>query len=424
MLNRDRCYLILLSIVGGCLVWLVATRLLNINGYAFFHLLKNMAIVTAVIVGLVIGGDIAIRHKLYKGFNYFVNHLSVARDFERQLIDAGFYIARNESIIEIPQYKLSFFDDLSGGELFIKNSIKFNTKIENASISPALGRYLVADLSMSNDMNWYVLQLEDVSISKKVKFDSAEDFLKYIRQFNKYQIMIDPYTVLDLSSMLICGSTGSGKSYLIYSIIIQLIHATNKCELFMADPKRSSMFVIGMAINGKNIACNMNEIIELLERFVDAMKIRQAEMESVLSEKLDADYRHFKFAPMYFIFEEYASFITMLQNEDKKTRDHVKSMLYSVVLMGRALGVFLIIIMQKSDSSLIDTAIRDNLPIKILLGNAEQTTVTTIYGTSTVLPDRICKRGEGFVTEPFKAPKPRFIQIPELNFDILEACKI
>jgi len=424
MLKRDRCYLILLSILGGCLVWLVSTGLLNINGYTFFHLLKNMAIVTAVIVGLAISGDIAIRHKLYKGFRYFINHLSVSRDFEKQLIDAGFYINRSESIIEIPQYKLSFFYDLSGGELFIKNSIKFNTKIENASISPSLGRYVVTDSNMSNDMNWFILQLEDVTISKKMKFDSAEDYLKYIRESNNYQIMIDPNTILDMGSMLICGSTGSGKSYLIYSIIIQLIRAMDKCELYMADPKRSSMYVIGKAINEKNVASDMNEIIELLERYVKAMRKRQAEMESVLAEKLDADYRHFRFAPMYLIFEEYASFITMLQNEDKKTRDHVKAMLYSVVLMGRALGVFIIIIMQKSDSSIIDTAIRDNLPIKILLGNAEQTTVTTIYGTSTVLPDRICKRGEGFVTEPFKAPKPRFIQIPELNFDILEACKI
>lgn len=83
----------------------------------------------------------------------------------------------------------------------------------------------------------------------------------------------------------------------------------------------------------------------------------------------------------------------------------------------------MLIIMQKSDANLISTSLRDNIPLKIVLGNSEQQTYITAFGTGVDIPKRHYKVGEGVFTEPVLAPEPRLIQCPYLKFDILEAIK-
>ena len=80
--------------------------------------------------------------------------------------------------------------------------------------------------------------------------------------------------------------------------------------------------------------------------------------------------------------------------------------------------------MQKSDATLISTALRDNLPLKIVLGNAEPTTYETTFGKSVNIPPLNYLQGDGVFTEPKLASTPKLVQFPTLNFDILEAVKM
>lgn len=92
-------------------------------------------------------------------------------------------------------------------------------------------------------------------------------------------------------------------------------------------------------------------------------------------------------------------------------------------MQGRQLGFFLFLVMQKSDATLIDTALRDNIPLKIVLGNSEQQTYVTTFGAGVEIPNRNYKLGEGIFTEPVLAQEPKLVQCPYLNFNILQACK-
>ncbi len=80
-------------------------------------------------------------------------------------------------------------------------------------------------------------------------------------------------------------------------------------------------------------------------------------------------------------------------------------------------------VMQKSDASLIDTAIRDNVPLKIVLGNSETQTYVTAFGAGVEIPNRHYFVGEGVFTEPTLAPEPKIVQCPLCDFDILAAVK-
>ena len=140
-------------------------------------------------------------------------------------------------------------------------------------------------------------------------------------------------------------------------------------------------------------------------------------MRGKLSGKLGADFTDFQLSAYIFIFDEFAAFQASIA-KDKKRRDEVEELLRNVILMGRQLGFFTWIAMQKSDSSDIPTAIRDNLPWKICLGNAPATTLMTIFGRSADLPSRHWGKGQGLIYCDGITAAPRPVSFPTLNFDI------
>ena len=136
-----------------------------------------------------------------------------------------------------------------------------------------------------------------------------------------------------------------------------------------------------------------------------------------MSGKLGADFSDFRLPAYIFLFDEFAAFQASI-SRDKKRRDEVEELMRNVILMGRQLGFYMWIAMQKSDSSDIPTAIRDNLPLKICLGNAPATTLMTIFGHAADLPSRHWGKGQGLVYCDGITAAPRPVSFPTLNFDI------
>lgn len=361
-------------------------------------------------------------HKIHKGFKYFFRHVIVMNSLELQMIDAGIYIQRGK-IFELPKIELSFDKRLDKGILKIRNSIKFDKKLDGMSLSSALERYIVERHYMTDDGNYYIYELLDGSIDFKMKFNSFEEYIKHNETIPTYALFLDRRSIVKLQHTLLVGVTGSGKTYCLYNLLLQFFNKSIPYVIYFADPKGSSLAVIGQIIAPDKTAVDMSKIIEQLEEFVIKMRERKEEIKELLKSKLDADYSDFNKSPYIFCFDEYASFVSVLANEDKKTRDKVNGLMSEVILQGRQLGFFMFIIMQKSDANLISTSLRDNIPLKVVLGNSEQQTYVTAFGTGVDIPNRHYKVGEGVFTEPVIASEPKLLQCPFLNFDILEAVR-
>ncbi|GIO23025.1 hypothetical protein J11TS1_16060 [Oceanobacillus sp. J11TS1] len=117
----------------------------------------------------------------------------------------------------------------------------------------------------------------------------------------------------------------------------------------------------------------------------------------------------------------FASFQTELQSMEKKKRDEVMSLISQVVLQGRQLGFFIWFVMQKSDSNLIPTYIRENLPVKFVIGNAEKQTNITAFGAEVNTKEKDFQLGEGLFVCPLIANQPKLCHFSYLDFNILEA---
>ena len=427
----------------GVLAWLAATMSAGLAGLllrgpvstaladwgAAAHICARLGWVCCLLAAVLLAGGAvswAVAHHLQRGAKYALRHWQLSRSIARALMEAGYGIPIGEQYYRLPRIKIRFDDkSLTSGIVEVQNHIKSDSSLAAVNLSSALGVYVVDAQYIADDNNYYSYEIADSRIDRQLQFDSYQELCAYAkRHTDKY----GPYTLfcdarnegIKIRSLLLVGITGSGKSYALMGLIGQLLNWPVPPVMYYADPKGSDIAVLGGSLAPERTADDIDGIIDLLRQFYAAMLARKAEMREKLSGKLGADFSDFRLPAYIFLFDEFAAFQASI-SRDKKRRDEVEELMRNVILMGRQLGFYMWIAMQKSDSSDIPTAIRDNLPLKICLGNAPSTTLMTIFGHAADLPSRHWGKGQGLVYCDGITAAPRPVSFPTLRFDIFAA---
>ncbi len=424
---RSRYVIVWLAVMlsAGLVGWLlrgpVGTAL---AGWDAAHICARLGLLCVLLAGILLTGGMvwwAIVHRLNQGVKYALRHWQLCRGIKRALLEAGYGIPIGEQYYRLPRVKIHFSDKgLTAGLVEVQNHIKTDASLAAVNLSSALGVYVVDAQYIEDDNNYYCYEISDSRIDRQLTFSSYEELSDYSKkQTDKY----GPYTLfcdgrnegIKIRSMLLVGITGAGKSYALMGLIAQLLNWSMPPVMYYADPKGSDIAVLGGTLAPERTADDIDGIIDLLRQFYGSMMERKAEMRDKLNGKLGADFSDFRLPAYIFIFDEYAAFQASI-SRDKKRRDEVEELLRNVILMGRQLGFYMWIAMQKSDSSDIPTAIRDNLPLKICLGNAPSTTLMTIFGRSADLPSRHWGKGQGLIYCDGITAAPRPVSFPTLKF--------
>lgn len=394
------------------------------NPYLLYSAIISNFIALLILIGMSISWMIT--NRLSKGIEYAKCHAKILKQLERELFDAGYYVERtvfNKKCAVIPHIDITLSDDLQCGQIRIKNSIKLDRRLEELPISSALpGEYILTKSYIADDCNDYIYEFERYQLEQLV-FTSIEHFMEYEKGIGEYDVFLDSRHVVPIFHTLIIGQTGSGKSYCLYNLILQMLTKQKEYELYIADPKYSGLYTLGKKINESRVASSVEEIINLLRIFQNRMERRKQEFSKKLLLKLDSDFKDFELTPIFLIIDEYSSFRASLTRYDKKTRDYVDEVIGNVVREGRQLGCFCIIAQQQSNATNLPTEIRENMPFKIILGMAERQTYMTALG---VYPDnakRYFDKGQGILVYPQIATpeNPAVTSVATLDFDILKA---
>jgi len=397
----------------------------------FAHLFGELHLISIIILTIMIIFPLiyyTVMHKLNRGFRYAKLHYKTLKAIKKALLESGYYIegyfAKHE-VATLPKIKLRFDKDLRKGIMEIENHPKFNRNYETLNLSSALGSFTVEVHYLSDSENEYVYEISDSRIERQEVFNSYEQFIEYCKLADVYELLIDRNSKITLHHILLVASTGSGKSYLIYSWILQILQKAKSVHyrLYINDPKTSGLYIIGNIISPNTTAIEMTDIIENLKKFNDKMQQRKIELHDRLAEKLDADYRTFGLEPHIFIIEEFSVLQSYVSTLPKSEKDFINNLIANCVRIGRQLGCFLWVIMQKSDATTITTEVRDNLICKIVLGMAEPTTYLTTFGANANIPRKKYKPGCGVFTYSGITREPKRCFVPTMNFDILEAFK-
>lgn len=184
------------------------------------------------------------------------------------------------------------------------------------------------------------------------------------------------------SHILICGMSGSGKSYFENALFAKLIMAESGGEYHFAEYKGDDSFAYLRSC--PNYYAYKNTL-QALDAVYARLNARQS------GEDVS---KH----PITLIWDEYMANVLSLVNQDKKAASVVMNKVSEILLLGRSLSVRLITTMQRPDAVAFPSGSRLNYGVVIVLGAA----IKSIY--EMLLPDfmeqvkgRVFGQGEGVV---------------------------
>ncbi|MDY0406505.1 helicase HerA-like domain-containing protein [Virgibacillus sp. 179-BFC.A HS] len=214
---------------------------------------------------------------------------------------------------------------------------------------------------------------------------------------------------------LIAGATGSGKTFMIYYLILQF--AIRGADIFILDPKRSDLSSLKSSIpNASNrIASTPATMAKILREANDEMNKRYDTMFNKTDVELGKNYIHYNLKPIVIVFDEVAA----AMEEDKKIAKEIDSYLKQLILKGRQAGIFMILSTQKPNAEAVSTVIRDQIGLRIALGQLSKSGYRMTLGDEwDELPSAETETGKGFVFldgEGWTLPRP--FEAPYLDFE-------
>lgn len=195
--------------------------------------------------------------------------------------------------------------------------------------------------------------------------------------------------------VLVAGSTGSGKSEFLRSLVASLIKRNTPQTLRFAivDPKQVTFAskdcdMSNSAYLTEPIIHDIDATIDCLKRAVDEMDERYALLAKAAGDDL----------PCYVIVMD--EFGDIVLSATKKQQRQFETLVVRLAAKGRACGIALVLATQRPDAKIVTGLIKANLPLKVCLK------VTTSKNSQIVLDvtgaevlrgygDMLCQRGSG-----------------------------
>ena len=186
-----------------------------------------------------------------------------------------------------------------------------------------------------------------------------------------------PVTV-DFSSvphMLIVAPSGSGKTYLLTYILGQI--AKKSVKLILADFKGIDF----IEFNDCRNYYKHNSVGEAVDCVFDELQHRMANA-SVNSE----------YEPIYLCIDEWSGFLSSLAV--KKEQDNYKQKLANILMLGRGANIFIIMSLQRADSTYITG--RDNFGNVVGLGTLSKESIAMVFNDNKEMIEPK-SRGKGYL---------------------------
>lgn len=186
-----------------------------------------------------------------------------------------------------------------------------------------------------------------------------------------------PVTV-DFSSvphMLIVAPSGSGKTYLLTYILGQI--AKKSVKLILADFKGIDF----IEFNDCRNYYKHNSVGEAVDCIFDELQNRMANA-SVNSE----------YEPIYLCIDEWSGFLSSLAV--KKEQDNYKQKLANILMLGRGANIFIIMSLQRADSTYITG--RDNFGNVVGLGTLSKESIAMVFNDNKEMIEPK-SRGKGYL---------------------------
>lgn len=255
---------------------------------------------------------------------------------------------------------------------------------------------------------------------------------------NLYQIKLTKsinWDSLGEISALIAGSRGSGKTYLLLTLIAELasLPIDNNLvgsfkiptQIYLIDLKNDLAQIAPLLPAGR-VAKTKDEAVKLLNNFLDLMQKRLDFIAN--SGRHFATAKKLKMCPYYLVIDEFSG-LNLAFNLNDRIEKSEKIQLFNglkrLVLLGRSAGFGLIITSQQIsvNNSGISTDLIQNVGLKIHMGNASEIAYKQTFGNEVEIPlNMFLKPSEGLIwlDDPMYGHQVRPFAAPRINSNFWE----
>ena len=190
--------------------------------------------------------------------------------------------------------------------------------------------------------------------------------------------------------MLIAGTTGSGKTIFLYSIIVSLLqqYSADELELLIVDPKQTDFhFFEGLPhLRGNRVLTDADEAISALEEINAIDKQQRTDLiKSVNSRDIDsynAKVSNNKMKRLVVVIDEYADLVQAAELQGKEVRKTFESNLCMLAQRVRNLGIHMVIATQQPRATIVTSQLKAVLPFRVSFRLPSHTDSQTILDRS------------------------------------------
>lgn len=265
----------------------------------------------------------------------------------------------------------------------MKHGDRFATKLETleTEMSALLNLPLTEKIIREGIVEYHFQTVKP----ERLVIETSTEMEKYT---NKIEINLGYGVVYNPSQcphILVSGSTGSGKSVFISTLLIELLK--RKSTVYICDPKNSDLGSLANEnlLGAEKVATTPNNIARVVRLAVEEMKQRYNYMNMSENFKYGSNYSSHDMKEIWVIFDEMSAFqSTGTDKQSKAIVSEVMDGIKQLILLGRAAGCFILVAAQQmSANSTLSTDLRDNLGLRIALGSNSQEGYRMVFGSAT-----------------------------------------
>lgn len=205
------------------------------------------------------------------------------------------------------------------------------------------------------------------------------------------------FEVVDIAKaphMLIAGTTGSGKTIFLYSIIVSLLHKypMEDLEFLIIDPKQTDFVFFEDLPNlyGGHVVVDAEEALEMIQRINDVDKEGRMQQLRFCRSRDIGSYNEknpdHRMKRLIIIIDEYADLIQTAEMQGK--RKEFEKFLSMLAQKVRSLGIHLIIATQRPSANIVTGVLKANIPYRIsfrLPSHTDSQTILDMPGAENLL---------------------------------------
>lgn len=226
------------------------------------------------------------------------------------------------------------------------------------------------------------------------------------------------WNILKQPHLLLAGVTGSGKTTFLNYLIIEM--KKMQADIYICDPKRSDLASLKNILGTEYVASDVNNIAKLSRIVKEKMEQRFHDYkENADNFVYGYSFVDYQLNPIFILFDELGAFRA---SADKKVFAETMANLTEVILKGREMGVFCVLSTQQPNANNIPTELRDNLSVRIALGNMSNEAYRMVFGENIKDLSSVSAVGGGYIyldglgwskPKPFEAP---YLDYKKFNF--------